>query len=205
VGRRFTRYNDRLTNAERSLVAGLREVKSLSAQLELPETTRERAAYWYREAVDTGLLKGRSLEATAAACVFIAAREQHRPVTIDWLAECSPMSASKVRHHVQVVRAELSVNLPPAHPRDFIRLIVSRLSLDMETERRAVAYMEQVTAAEAHVGKHPVAVAATVVYTAATDGGLGLTQQAVASAAAVSTVTISRQYQQISDICDRSR
>ena len=200
TGGRFRRYNDRLTNQERSLVSGLREVRSVSAGVELPDSTRERAAYWYRKTAQERLLKGRSIEAFAAACVFIAARERQYPVTVDGLAEFSPVTSSKTRHHVRVLQSELDAPVAPAHPRDFLPLIVSRLGVGPAIERRAARYLEEVTADELHVGKHPAAVAATAIYAATTEAGTELTQEDIADAANVSTVTISRQYQAIREI-----
>lgn len=197
---RFAEYNERLTNRERSLVRGLREVRSLSAGVELPEPMRERAAYLYRAAAREDLLTGRSIDGIAAACVYVAAREQRQPITVDYLAEFSPLAASKVRLHVQVVKSELPVSVPPAHPRDFLPLVASRLDLEPAVERRATEALERVTSEEVHVGKHPAAIAATVVYAVANDAGHDLTQETVATAADVSTVTISRRHQEIREI-----
>lgn len=197
---RLVRYNNRLTNDEQSLATGLREIRCLSSSLELAQQTRERAAYLYREAARQRLLKGRSIEAFAAACVFIATREENNPMTIDWVERHSPISGSKIRHHVRVLRSELSISIPPAHPRDFLPLIASRLSLDPTVEHRAAQYMERVTEDEIHVGKHPAAVAAAVAYAAANDAGVEVIQDSVATAADVSVVTISRRHQEVREV-----
>jgi len=197
---RFVKYNQRLRGDERSLVDGLRELRQLGATLELPGSTRERAAYWYRKAHEAQLLKGRSIGAFAAACVFAAARESHQPVTIDCIAKASPVEATKIRHHVQLLQCKLSVTLPPASPGEFLPAVVSTLSLDMAIERRAARYLERVTDEQLHVGKHPAAIAATAVYAAATEMDVDLTQETVASAADVSAVTISRRYQEVKEV-----
>ena len=175
--KRFTQYNNRLTSKERSVVSGLHEIRGLSASVELPESMRERAAYWYRKAARENLLHGRSIEGLAAGCVYLAARERHHPITAERLEQHSPISAAKIRHHIQVIRMELSVTIPPAHPRDFLPLISSRLSLSPAVEQVAHRHLEWVTTDEYHVGKHPSAIAATMVYSAANEAGEKLTQQ----------------------------
>lgn len=197
---KLIRYNQRLTNSERSIVRGLREIRNLTASIEFPEAMRERAAYLYRKGVKDGLLVGRSIDGLAAASVFTAARERKQPTTIDYLAEYSPATASEIRQHLQVMKSELGVTITPAHPRDFLPLIVSRLDLNPTIERRAAQYLEQATANEVHIGKHPAAVAATVIYAAANDVGHKITQQKVADAGDISTVTISRHHQKIRDV-----
>lgn len=194
------RYNERLQNNERSLVSGLREIRNVAAAVELPQSIREQAAYRYRKTVQKGLLKGRSIEGFAAACVFLAARERRHPITLSQLALFSPISESKIRNHIGVLRIEFELSIPPARPQDFLPRVVSDLDFGADVERRAAAYLDRVTEEELHVGKHPAAVAATAVYAAATDLERPVCQQTAADAADASAVTISRRYQEIQEL-----
>lgn len=196
----LTRYNERLRSDERSLVSGLRELRDIAAAVELPQPIRERAAYWYRKTVEENLLKGRSIEGFAAACVFLSARERRHPMMLSRLATYSPLSEAKIRNHVSVLRIEFEPTIPPARPKDFLPRVVSELEFSPNVERRADAYLSRAAEMELHVGKHPAAVAATAVYAAATDLEYQVNQQSVATAADVSTVTISRHYQDIREV-----
>ncbi|WP_435100481.1 hypothetical protein [Halorubrum sp. N11] len=91
-------------------------------------------------------------------------------------------------------------SIPPARPQDFLPSIVSELKFGPDVERNASGYLTKATDEELHIGKHPAAVAATAVYAAAIDLDLPVNQQAVAEAADVSTVTISRHYQDIREL-----
>lgn len=197
---RLSRYNERLQSDERSLVSGLRELRDVAAAVELSQPIRERAAYWYRKTVQNGLLKGRSIEGFAAACVFLSARERRHPMTLSRLAPYSPLSESKIRNHVSILRIEFEPSIPPARPQDFLPRVVSELEFDPDVEHRAGGYLTRATDEELHIGKHPAAIAATAVYAAATDLDLPVNQQAVAEAADVSAVTISRHYQDIREL-----
>ena len=203
--KRLSRYNDRLTSRERSLVTGLHEIRSLSASVELPDPTRERAAYWFRKVSKKHLLKGRSTEGFAAACVFVAARERRNPIIIDQLAAFSPVAESKIRNHVRVLRAEFSIMLPPTHPRDFLPRLVSKLELDTDVEQRATRYLAQASEEGVHVGKHPVGVAAAAIYAAVADLGRARTQETIAESAGVSAITISRRYQDFEGLLTDSK
>jgi transcription initiation factor TFIIB len=118
-------------------------------------------------------------------------------MTLSRLAPYSPLSESKIRKHVSILRVEFEPSIPPARPQDFLPRVVSELGFDPDVEHRASGYLTRATNEELHIGKHPAAVAATAVYAAATDLDLSVNQQAVAEAADVSTVTISRHYQDI--------
>jgi transcription initiation factor TFIIB len=194
---RFFRYNDRLDNNERSMVKGLREVRSISAKLELPSSMREQAAHWYRNVVQNELLQGRSIEGFAAACVYVAARERSYPITIDGLAECCPVSAQEIRHQMSILHKEFSVEMKPAKPGDFLASIISELPVERTFEYKVRKLLESVTEDGYHIGKHPAAIAATAIYTLATATDIGLNQNTVAETAGVSTVTISRHNQEI--------
>ena len=194
---RFFRYNDRLDNNERSMVKGLREVRSISAKLELPSTMREQAAHWYRNVVDNELLQGRSIEGFAAASVYVSARERSYPITIDGLAENCPVSAQEIRHQVSILHEEFSVEIKPAKPDDFLASIISDLPVERTFEYKVRRLLESVTEDGYHIGKHPAAIAATAIYTLATASGIDLNQETVADTADVSTVTISRHNQEI--------
>lgn len=197
---RFFRYNDRLDNDERSMVKGLREVRSISAKLELPSTMREQAAHWYRNVVRNNLLQGRSIEGFAAASVYVAARERSYPITIDGLAESCAVSAQDIRHQMSILHKECSVEIKPAKPGDFLAKIISGLPVERTFEYKVRQLLDSVTEDGYHIGKHPAAIAATAVYALATDSDINLNQETVADEADVSTVTISRHNQEIKQL-----
>lgn len=194
---RLVRYNTRLRPDERSLVHGLQEVRSLAASLELPDTITERAAYWFRTATSKGLLNGRSIEAMSAAVMYIAARERELPITKATVADQSPISEDRVRGHVGVLQAQLSVSIKPAMPQAFLPKLASKLSVSEAHERQARKLLEATVAANVHIGKHPAGVAGAAIYTTAGDDHSQLTQSEVAAPADVSSITICRRHQQL--------
>lgn len=197
---RVAEFNKRLTDSERSLADGLREVRNLAAGLNLPDSCRNRAAYIYRESLQQDLLKGRSIDGIAAASLYIAIREQHWPVTLADVAASSPIDESEIRHYLGVLQVELGAGLEPPSPQDFLQRVVSNLSASMDVERRAGDILDQVVESELHVGKKPIAVAATAVYAAVVQMDGELSQSDIADVIDVSAVTISRRYQDIKSV-----
>lgn len=198
--RRFARYNDRLRSGERTLIQGLREIRSLGATLDFPDSIIERAAYWFRTATSEGLLKGRSIEAMSAASIYIAARERELPITKAEIADQSPVSESRIRGHIGVLQAQLSVSIKPAMPQEFLPKLASMLSISTTHERRARELLEIASEANIHIGKHPAGVAGAAIYTVDTYNGDSLTQADVATAADVSSITISRHHQRLQNL-----
>jgi transcription initiation factor TFIIB len=62
------------SKAERNLAHGLGEVRRLASALELSESIRDQACQLFRSAQSEDLLRGRSIEAIAAASVYRRSR-----------------------------------------------------------------------------------------------------------------------------------
>ena len=69
------------SKAERNLAHGLGEVRRLASALELSDSVRDQACQLFRSAQNEDLLRGRSIEAIAAASVYGACRCNGRVTT----------------------------------------------------------------------------------------------------------------------------
>jgi transcription initiation factor TFIIB len=200
--KKLTRFNNRLTYSEKSLTRGLREVRSLAAALNLPRSTAERAAYMYRKADRENLLQGRSMDAIAAACVYIAARRNGPPLTFSWVADASPVTESDISTAYRTVLSKLNLTMCPPDPQEFLPRVASAVGVSYRVQRKAHLLLEEVISAGIHVGQSPPGVAGAVLYGAAKTMGEEVTQESVATKAGVSAVTLSRQWQNIKEIDD---
>lgn len=196
---RLNKYNNRLEYRTRALKEGLGEVRSLCAALELPETTESYAAYLYRQALEDSLLQGRSQEGVAGACVYAASRRYHQPVTMSDVADVSPVEQSTVSGAYRTVLKELGLGIRPPEPGDFLPRVAATAGVPYRVERRAGELLERAISDQRHVGQSPAGVAAAALYAACRELGEDVTQAALAEAAGVSNVTLSRQWQSFAD------
>lgn len=188
-------HNNRLEYSTRALKTGLREVRALCTGCELSEPTEEHAAYLYRRASQEGLLKGRSQESIAGACVYTATRRYSQPVTLSDVATASPVTEQRISSDYRTLLKELGIGLRPPEPQEFLPKIATATGVPFRIQRRSRELLEKATGDGTHIGQSPSGVAAAAVYAAAEEYNEPLTQEVVAEAAGVSTVTISRQYQ----------
>ena len=198
----LSHHNKRLSHPTRSLKIGLREVRSLCTACELSDATVNRAAYLYRKAATAKLPQGRSRDSIAAACVFIAARHYRQPITLDDLAAVSSQSKQRISNDYRTVMQEFELGVQPANPRDFVPKVATAVNVSFAIQRRARELLEELIADNAHVGQSPTGLAAAAVYVAALSGNRAVTQNGVADAAGVGTVTISRQAETIRSYVD---
>jgi transcription initiation factor TFIIB len=196
------RYNVRLKYSEKSLSMGLREIRSLAAALDIPSSTAERAAYIYRKTARADLLKGRSMDAIAAACVFIAARRNGPPLTFSWVAEASPVTESDISTAYRTLMGELNLTIQPPEPQEFLPRIASAVGVPHGVQRQARAFLQTAMDEGAHVGQSPPGVAGAALYRAARQHDIDATQESIATKAGVSPVTLSRQWQKLKDIIE---
>lgn len=201
-GGRWAKYNERLSYQNKRLRHGLKEIRALTTALEVTDSTREDAAVRFRKTATEGLLKGRSIESVAAACVYIAARQNRQPVTFTWLAEVSPVSESDISNAYRKLVSEFELGMNVPVPENFVDRIGSEVSLSLHRRERAHEILQAVTDAGEHIGQSPPGMAAAALYGAAMEAKIEITQAEVAEAAGVSVVTLSRQWQTIKSVLE---
>ena len=84
------------SKAERNPAHGLGDVRRISSALELSESIRNQAWQLFRSAQTEDLLRGRSIEAMAAASFYGACRCNGRPRTLDDVTESARVAQSRV-------------------------------------------------------------------------------------------------------------
>lgn len=76
----------------------------------------EKTAYIYRKAHKRGLIRGRSMHALLAACVYIACREMENPRTLRDLATIMNIKRKDITRSYRMLVLELDFNIPLIDP-----------------------------------------------------------------------------------------
>jgi Transcription initiation factor TFIIIB, Brf1 subunit/Transcription initiation factor TFIIB len=182
---------------ERNLKLALGEVDRMASALGLADPVRETASVIYRQALETGLLPGRSIEGMASASLYAAARIEGVARSVDEIAGVSRVESLEIERAYRYQVRELGLEIPPTNPLEYLGRFASRLDCRDTTERRARELIERAIQEGAHSGKHPVGIAASALYAAGRLTGEDLVQQDVADATEVSTVTIRNRYREL--------
>jgi transcription initiation factor TFIIB len=169
----------------------------MASALGLPENVRETASVIYRRALDEDLLPGRSIEGVATSCVYAAARMAGVPRSLDEIADVSRVEKSEVARTYRYVVRELSLEVKPADPEQYVPRFASSLDLSEEAARRARELLQNAKEKGVHSGKSPVGLAAAAVYAASLLTNEKTTQAAVSEVADISEVTIRNRYHEL--------
>jgi len=175
---------------ERNLGHGLTEIRRITSALGLADSVRDQACQLFRTAQNERLLKGRSIEAVAAASVFGACRCNGQSWLIADVAPMAQVPQDRVENAYTVLNEELGLPTPPVRPTQFVPRLASDLGCTDIVRRRAETLATQAVDAGVTTGVHPAGFAAACLYMAACANDAPLTQAAAAAAAGVTVETV---------------
>ncbi|WP_313691999.1 transcription initiation factor IIB [Halorarum halobium] len=197
---RLRTWNERFRTTdhqERNLKQALGEIERMASALGLPENVRETASVIYRQALEKDMLPGRSIEGIATASLHAAARMANVPRSIDEVARVSRVDEETFERAYRYTVRELSLEIEPADPAEYLPRFASDLGVSDETEREARELLETAKRANVHSGKSPVGLAAAAIYAAGLLTNADLTQKRVSEVTDMSEVTIRNRYQEL--------
>ncbi|ERG96651.1 transcription initiation factor IIB family protein [Haloquadratum walsbyi] len=202
---RLRTWNERFRtrdSKERNLKQALGEIDRMASALGLPESVRETASVIYRRALDEDLLPGRSIEGISTAALHAAARMAQVPRSIDEVARVSRVDEDEFERAYRYIVRELSLEIQPADPAEYVPRFASDLEVPKETERTARELLESAKRQNVHSGKSPVGLAAAALYASAQLTNDELTQADVSEVTDISEVTIRNRYQELLEAWD---
>lgn len=182
------------TKRDRNKVYAYTEIRRLTGALELPTSLRDTACALFDSAQSESLLRGRSLEGFAAACVYVACRTADVARTVGEV--CAEAKATEAEHRAafDAMNRELGLPIGPAAPAEYLPRFASDLDVSPTVEARARDLADRAVEEGIANGRNPVGVAAACLYTAARQCDVDCTQREAADVAGVTPVTIRRTY-----------
>jgi len=190
-------FNVSSTN-EKNLRIALGEIERIGSRLGLPKAVREEAAMLYRKAAKKKLIKGRSVESMAAACVYAACKVNFIPRSLDEIANISKSERKDIARSFRLlVNVGLIQRAPPSRAVDFVPRIIAKLGLTMQVQQTAVEILEKARSLGLTSGRMPEGLAAAAVYLATILHNERRTQREIATIVSVTEVTIRNRFKEL--------
>lgn len=187
----------RVHGSERNLALALGELDRTGSRMGLPRNVRETASMIHRRAVQKGVLRGRSVEAVAAASLYAACRQCGVPRTLEEVAAESRVARKVLGRTYRHMARELKLRIAPTSPLDYLPRFASALELSPDTQAYAAKLVRDAGAKGLTNGKSPLGVAGAALYIASLLRGEPRTQKSISEAAGVTEVTIRNHYQEL--------
>ncbi|SDY96145.1 transcription initiation factor IIB [Halopenitus persicus] len=188
------------STADRNQMRGFLEIRRLTGSLDVPETLRDQACRLFSTSQTADLLRGRSVESIATACVYGACRTASYSLTLEELLVASQVSRSRVVNAYKTLNRELGLPATIITPKSQIPKIASELNLDDVVRRRACELASRAQEMGITNGRQPSGVAAACVYKASQTLGDQRTQKAIADVANTTPMTLRERYYELKEL-----
>lgn len=173
-------------------------IESICTKCGVPDIAYRRAVSLNTNANAHGLNRGWHRGALAAALVTLACRLEGVPRTTKSVCEVAAVKPGQVKRIYGVLVNGLSLSVPPPDPAAFISSIATSCKVPETILRKAVELLQSVMSQMS--GKDPATLAAAALYTVCAAHNCGITQQEIADAAAVSTVSVRLRRQDLARV-----
>ena len=189
-----------LTSVERNLAQAMNELDRLASALNLPSYIKEEAAKIYREAVERGLVRGRSIESVIAAAVYLACRIRKLPRTLDEIQEYTKANRKEIARCYRMLIRELGIRVTSVDPADFVPRIAHILGLPGVVVKTAIEILNKARESGVLSGKDPIGSAAAAVYLACKLHNIDASKRDVAEVAGVTEITVRNRCRELTKV-----
>lgn len=197
--RRLRKWQSRIRTkdaSERNLQFALSEIDRMASSLGVPQNVREVASVVYRTSLEKDLIRGRSIEGVATACLYAACRLEKIPRSLEEVEKVARVEKKEIGRTYRYISKELELEMEPVDPVKYIPRYCSELNLGEDVQAEAKRIIEVSKEAQLLSGKSPTGFAAAAIYAAALLCNEKRTQREVAEVADVTEVTIRNRYQE---------
>src|SRR6056297_1231916 len=196
---RLRKWQERIRTkdaGERNLQFALSEIDRMASALGVPQSVREVASVTYRRALGEDLIRGRSIEGVATACLYAACRQEGIPRSLEEVSDVSRVEQKEIGRTYRYVAQELELKMEPVDPKQYVPRFASELDLSEEVQSKANEIIDTTAEQGLLSGKSPTGYAAAAIYAASLLCNEKKTQREVADVAQVTEVTIRNRYQE---------
>ncbi len=199
------RWDTRYTWRQRNLMQAISEIKRIGTHLNEPKRVEEYASKLYRKAYRKGLLKGRSIKAMVAACLYYAANKEDVPTALYKIEELSNVDRHDINICYQSIMKRLKLKSPVIDPELMISMPVANLDLPHRVEMIAHQILRLYKKRYQTSGKDPKGIVAAAVYFGVQNQDLETTQNQIVEEIGITEVTMRKRYREIQEMVEYIR
>ena len=139
-------------------------------------------------------LRGRSNDAIASACLYIACRQEGVPRTFKEIVAVSTVSKKEIGRCFKLILKSHDTNVKIIQTGDFMNRFCGNLALNRPIQRAATLIAQRAVDLDLVPGRSPISVAAAAIYMASQASKDKKTQRDISDIAGVAEVTIKQSY-----------
>ena len=198
------RYYNKLSsskNHSRNLKNAFTVMAAIKDKLTLTDPVIERAAYYYRKTLGSGLIKGRSIKEMVVASVYAACKEMDIPRRLEDISEAANADKIFAGRCFRVMSRELGVNSSNIDAARYMSKVAENADVGQKAYRIALDMLDVVKKNSISYGKDPKALATAALYGAClVEEQDKVSQARIAQAGGISVVTLRKRVLDISKL-----
>lgn len=183
-----------MSSSDRTLINAFREISNMADRINLPKTLVERTNTLFKQVHDSKTLKGRSNDAIASACLYIACRQEGVPRTFKEICAIAQISKKEIGRCFKRILKELQTTIEVITTGDFMSRFCSNLGLPNSVQRAATHIARKAVDLDIVPGRSPISVTAAAIYMASQASEDKRSQKEIGDVAGVADVTIRQSY-----------
>jgi len=189
-------YSNRRTmsSSDRTLINAFRTIAGMCDRINLPRTITDRANALFKMVHDGRSLRGRSNDAIASACLYIACRQEGVPRTFKEIVAVSTVSKKEIGRCFKLILKTHDTNVDIIQTGDFMNRFCGNLGLSRDIQKAATAIAQRSVDLDLVPGRSPISVAAAAIYMASQASKDKKSQREISDIAGVAEVTIKQSY-----------
>uniref|UniRef100_UPI00358EE73E transcription initiation factor IIB n=1 Tax=Myxine glutinosa TaxID=7769 RepID=UPI00358EE73E len=191
-----SKYQNRraMTSQDRAMLTAFREINTMADRINLPRNIVDRTNNLFKQVYEQRCLKGRSNDAIASACLYIACRQEGVPRTFKEICAVSRISKKEIGRCFKLILKALETSVDLITTGDFMSRFCSNLGLPKAVQIAATHIARCAVDLDLVPGRSPISVAAAAIYMASQASADKRTQKEIGDIAGVADVTIRQSY-----------
>jgi transcription initiation factor TFIIB len=177
-------------STEKNMATALQYITRAAINLSLSNTALEKATLTYKNIIEKGLLKGRSMKAVCGTAIYIGCKESKTPITIRDIAHSTKASPRKIYHSYRSIIKHLNMPVQTTSVGNYASEIAARLQLSTRNKKAMEKILEALNSTNRFAGKAPTGIACAVIYISSLLIGEKRTQREIGEAARITEMTI---------------
>ena len=188
------RNRSTMSTSHRALSKAFREISTMSDRLNLPRVAVDRADGLFKQVYERNLIKGRSHELIATACLFLACKLENVHRTFKEICAVSNQKKKEIGRVFSQLMKSMGTSVEQVTGEELIPRFCSRVELPFEIEKAAVHVVGVVKEKNLVAGRAPASVAAAAIYMVSQASEHRKSAQEIGDVAGVAETTIRQAY-----------
>jgi len=189
-----SRTQSTTATSDRALKDAFNLMTTMSDRINLPRTITDKANLLFKTVYEGRMLKGRANAAIAAACLYIACRQEGVPRTFKEIVAVCSVNKKEIGRCFKLIVKCHKTNVELITTGDFMSRFCGTLSLSRQIQKAATIIAQRAVEMDIVPGRSPISVAAAAMYLASQASRDKRGQKEIADIAGVADVTIRQSY-----------